>query len=349
MDSGFDDLLSSSRINPILDNPFEDPFARPSFPDPWLTYSHEPEATDTINNSFGNNEPPPQSPSVSEQEPDQQLSESQESPTSTTRIPDTDGPLDIKTANQEEQEDLLNLPTQHNTPSSDHPSPIISPIAPTPKSISETSSALSDSEPPPQNSESPLTKSYDTLTGSTPAPEQLPPPPKPELPSQTSTLVQSSESSLSTFISPLDNSYNNGYSSYSSFAATANDNAGWSSTPNLRYSTEERWNNSAGWGSHTINGTVDVFGNGASTRPNDDDDDDDVPIAVGLFHLLSYSSSYILSSSIRSKRWWLRLQLQLVQRRRPKAKKTKTFRETLRCLLLLLVIHKRLETQSGLI
>ncbi|GJJ11414.1 hypothetical protein Clacol_005647 [Clathrus columnatus] len=273
----FDDLLNSSHSNPILDNPFEDPFARPRSPDPWSTY--EPPVTTATGFEY---EELAQTPAtVTEQQTASNFYETPSShPNSPPKSPEVE-PLNIHSQEETDSELLSgNLPSQQDTHSSQHPSPVISPIIPTPNSVTHTLPTSGDSEGPSFNSVSPTAdSSNETQTVSTPISEQLPPIPQQEPTSPISSRVQSSEVNLSSpppsgVVSPLDDSYTNDHG-YRSFSAS--ENTEWLNGPNLRYSGGDAWN--SGWGTHAATSSLDGSGNGVLPTSNDEDDDDDVPIA----------------------------------------------------------------------
>lgn len=293
--AAFDDLLSSSHSNPVLDNPFEDPFGRPHSPDPWLTFSHEPaeKTTDFIDDQ------PKQMPEEAPSE--HPYPEESNSLYLSSKSPEVD-PLDTKSASQEEEEgpEVLipqsRLASQQDTPSSQHPSPITSPNIPTPKSISTTLPPSSDSETTlPSSDSQPSGTVNSTLATATPVSE-LPSLPQTESLLHASVVTQSTAaftSSQSGFVSPLDNSYTNGGSSHP-FATNAQETSGWASAPAMPYSPRDGWNNSLGFGTHAASSTMDNFGNGTFSKPVDedkdeDDDDDDVPIAVRPFEPCEYT------------------------------------------------------------
>lgn len=283
---GFDDLLDNSRPNPILENPFEDPFARPRSPDPWLTFSPQ-EQTARVEQPHE-----PQSPVLSQSV----------SPSGEANLEPVD-PLDAKAANVEDEvEDFRPLrPHLPNVASPSQSPPTTSHITTThvnisaapvvPEADSHPKSLVLDrkASPPPPTSEPSQTHA---------PPDHRPPSPRPA-PTSPVTLPASSDANSSApvsapslehssqlnppparpaVISPLDGP-RNGQPSFATLAL-GGEMPGWqgSISNQARVSNYDEASSPGGWGEH---GNGEDFVNGVQRRnDDDDDDDDDLPIAV---------------------------------------------------------------------
>ena len=288
MDS-FDDLLDAARPNPILENPFEDPFARPRSPDPWLTFSPQPGQTEAIE----------QTAEV------EHTRESQSSVHPTPDIHSSNGdnpnpvdPLDAKAANEDhETEDRPSFPkiSTLNPPSHSSSLASRSPISPEKISTVAVSECHSQPVPPsPVGEASPSPSTPPAESSRTPTPPTQRSPTRPSTPHLTSSEAGPS-TPLSTqspqqhgfqpnpigtrpsVISPLDGDSTNGRPSSSYVTlALGGEIPGWQGAINnqIQASNHEDASNLGGWGDH---GDGEEFVNGSLQR---DDDDDDVPIAV---------------------------------------------------------------------
>ena len=306
---GFDDLLDTSKSNPILDNPFEDPFARPRSPDPWLTYQQQ----------LGREEVPTPVTEHSREPPTSVLQPSIPSVIAQTSDTEAVDPLDAKAANEED--DIVEAPrtsqrqpsevvssshTPHNispmlgTPAAPSTVPVPQPepeLAPTTHPLPEESSSPSQSPSAPVKEESPpFPQSPAPNVGVTPLVSR---PPTSETKSPTSMSSPSAKAGREPkptparipVVSPLESGSTNGQPSFATLAL-GGEMPGWQGSLSqstfvnqVHASGQDDGNSITGWSEH---GNREGFINGAPRREetDDDDDDDDVPIAVRLLHAL---------------------------------------------------------------
>jgi sorting nexin-1/2 len=283
---GFDDLLNTSHANPILENPFEDPFARPRSPDPWSTFS--PQSGPDKEHAAGVDHPHESQSSV---HPPTDLPSTEEA------ISEPVDPLDAKAANEEDDvEDqpprlqLLGSSASHSSPvASQIPSaaenhatasvsgPVSHPVLPSP--VREASPP-----PPTPSAESPKTPTSPQQQHPSPNQPSAPLPPSSEVKSSTPISAEFPQQSTQptpmptrpSVISPLDGGSTSGQPSFATLALCG-EMPGWQGTNTIqtRASHHIDASGSGGWGEH---GHEEEFVNGAQRI--DDDDDDDLPIAV---------------------------------------------------------------------
>jgi len=305
---GFDDLLDTSKSHPILDNPFEDPFARPRSPDPWLTFQQQPGRHEE--HTPVTEQPREHSTSV----PQPSKSSALTSQPSYTEAAD---PLDAKAANEEDQAAEAPRASQRQPSevvSSSHTLPIISPMPRTPPELV----AVPAPDPEPE-----LALPSPSLRDDSPAPSQSPkspakqisPSPRSSAPNSSATLLVSkppasetkSQTPMSSpqaggqskptpsripVVSPLDGGSTNGQSSFATLAL-GGEMPGWqgSLSQNIfvnQVHGQDDGSSATGWSEH---GNGESFINGTPRREDsDDDDDDDLPIAVRLLTLLCQST-----------------------------------------------------------
>lgn len=299
---GFDDLLNTSRSNPILDNPFEDPFARPRSPDPWLTFS--PQSGQDGEQTTGVEHPSEYQSSI-QPPPDAHRTDE--------IISEPVDPLDAKAANEEDEIEDQPPRSQLLSISASHSSPTASQVPLTHESHVATSVSEPVSYPmPPAREPSPPPSTPSVESPKTPGPPQRnPSPTQPSTPLPPSSEVNSSAPASTEFplqsaqptptptptpirpsiVSPLDGGSTSVQHSFATLAL-GGEMPGWQGTNNnqTQLSHHDDVSGSGGWGEHE-NG--EDFVNGAQ-RKDDDDDDDDLPIAVWIHLPLSciLSSQY---------------------------------------------------------
>ncbi|KAF8586437.1 Vps5-domain-containing protein [Ramaria rubella] len=296
MDS-FDDLLDSSRSIPVLDNPFEDPFARPRSPDPWSTFSQQPaHEEEQIPASEYPREP---------LSPVQQLPASHSSGAQSSDAAAAPDPLDAKAANEEDEpEDIPSLRRHAPDPAPSLPQPAISQPPKTPTETLPTSAAEPEAQPkaqpkpqsppPPPRAVSPpptsLTESERTPTPTLRrSPSPKPPSPKPasllisEAPSPKAALTQSPPPKPArvhaTVVSPLESGPVNGQSSFTTLAL-GGEMPGWQGAFGSSTSLTSRDDLSGGEWAEQGDAFVNGIPPSLPLAREGSDDDDDVPIAV---------------------------------------------------------------------
>ncbi|KAF8513412.1 Vps5 C terminal like-domain-containing protein [Hysterangium stoloniferum] len=277
MDS-FDDLLDSSRSTPILDNPFEDPFARPRSPDPWLTFSQQP-AEEELQTPIAERESSLPQPEL--------LSSASDSAVD---------PLDANTANEEDEEETSDVQPRRTVSdglSSIHPSPVTSPLVATPTepTVNLPTSPVAYKQPAtPPSPEQPRPPSPPTASASpststipTPARSAISPPTSPKSPEDAKVAATAA------VISPLERGSTNGQS-YPTLAL-GGEIPGWQGSNQPRFGGQDEWEGTGGWGAHGDSGANgEGFINGPQKK-YESDDDDDVPIGYKKNALVAAAAS----------------------------------------------------------